>query len=270
LKVAKEYWRGEGFNMINRRRFLSTGMIGAGLAGTSGLTATSMIGKQELAEAPNIFDEKWSRAKLQYLGIPRSWWNVHHGLHPFSPERVLIIDKHSVGAAFDDTKARIMERRYEKAKSCSEQRLDYALWIMNTLASHYGVPSYYEDWATRLVMSDTFDNSFGLGNHWGVVARFQDQSDRQPVQTQNGLVDWWLFLIPEGVDVQRYDGQPTHVLFGCVDASGSRVREMVCLCYIAEVAKNLRDVVALSRMDRFTAARHLNRQLLEVLGQHSL
>jgi hypothetical protein len=267
--VSREQSHDGGFSMINRRRFLSTGMIGAGLAGTSGLTAASMIGEQELAEAPNIFDEKWSRAKLQYLGIPRSWWYVHRGLHPFSPERVLIIGKRPAVWTCDDTKARIMERRYGKAKSCSEQKLDYALWIMNTLASHYGVPAYYEDWATRLVTSNTFDNSFGLGNHWGMVARFQERGDRQPVQTHNGLVDWWLFLIPDGVDVQRYDGQPTHVLFGCVDASGSRVREMVCLCYIAEVAKNLRDVVALSRMDRFTAARHLNRQLLEVLGQGS-
>ena len=69
--------------MINRRRFLSTGIIGAGLAGTSTLAAASIVGHEEPLAATNIFDEKWARADLERLGIPRSWWHVHQGLFPF-------------------------------------------------------------------------------------------------------------------------------------------------------------------------------------------
>jgi hypothetical protein len=67
------------------------------------------------------------------------------------------------------------------------------------------------------------------------------------------------------LDFQSWDGLPTHLLFGWVDASGSLYRMLGCLCLLDKALKSIEDLVALSRMDRLTAARFLNRRLVEVL-----
>ena len=103
-----------GFNMINRRRFLSTGIIGAGLAGTSTLAAASIVGHEERSAETNVFDEKWARADLECLGIPNSWWHVHQGLFPFSPERVLVIKKRPCDWGFRSLKERLLQRGFGK------------------------------------------------------------------------------------------------------------------------------------------------------------
>jgi hypothetical protein len=249
--------------MISRRRFLSTGLVGAGLAGTSGLAAASMGRHREAAVETNTFDEVWARANLERFGIPKSWWHVHCGLHPFSPERVLVIGHRPEVWRFRALKTRLLEQGDGTEGSLSDEQLDYAIWIMHVLTTCYGVPEYFEDWATNLADRDRLGLAFGSGDHWGLLHQFQWRGADQPVRTQNGLVDWWLVLIPHGVDFQRFDGRPIHALLGCVDANGDPMREMNCMCMVSELARSLKDVVALSRMDRLAAARHLNRQLVE-------
>ena len=245
---------------MNRRRFLTTGM--AGLAGVPALAAPSRARPEEVALSINSFDEKWARADLEWLGIPRSWWHVHHGLHPFAPERVLVIQGRPSAWQYMDLKDRLLEQGFGRDEYFSEEKLDYAMWIMHMLARRYGVPEYFEDWATRLAAREKLGTVLGHWRHVGLVHQFQKRGDHQPVKTQNGLV---LFLIPGGVDFQSIDGLPTHMLLGCVDTNGSAIRELHCMCLIERLRGNLSDAVAVSQMDRLRAARHLNRQLLEFL-----
>jgi hypothetical protein len=249
--------------MMNRRRFLTAGM--AGLAGVPALAAPSRAQPEEAGFSINSFDEKWARADLERLGIPRSWWHVHHGLHPFAPERVLVLRGRPATWEYREVKDRLLEQGFGKDEYFSEEKLDYAIWMMHVLTRHYGVPVYFEDWATRLAARENLGTALGHLRHCGLVHQFQQRVDHQPVRTQNGLVDWWMFLLPGGVDFQSIDGLPTHILLGCVDTDGSVVRELWCMCLIETLRRNLSDVVAVSQMDRLEAARCLNRQLVEFL-----
>ena len=88
---AKNGKRSDGdHGMMNRRRFLSAGMIGAGLASTSSLAAASAVRHAEPIATMNIFDKKWAQADLEHLGIPKSWWHVHQGLFPLWPTASLL------------------------------------------------------------------------------------------------------------------------------------------------------------------------------------
>ena len=124
--------------MINRRQFLTTGMIGAGLATTPGLAAACRTKPEESPFTTNSFDKKWAQADLEHLGAPRSWWHVHQGLHPFSPERVLVIQGRPSDWEYKDLKNRLLEQGFGTDKYFSEEKLDYAISIMHRLAWRYG------------------------------------------------------------------------------------------------------------------------------------
>lgn len=270
--------------MFDRRKLLKTG-LGFGLGGTLFGTAAAQNGASqhaperralrpvegdtlsavESASLPdtNLFDQKWAQADLEGLGIPRSWWHVHQGLFPFAPERVLVINKRPCVWYFRSLKERLLERGYGKDKYFSEEKLDYAIWIMQTLTDYYGVPEYLEDWATRLAAREALGVAMGFASRQGFVHQFQRRDGQQTVRTRNGLVDWWLFLVPNGVDFQALDDLPTHVLFGCVDASVSR--ELPCFSLISRLGRSLDNFVELSRMDRLAAVRFLNERILQFL-----
>jgi len=110
---------------------------------------------------------------------------------------------------------RLLEKGYGADESFSEEKLDYAIWIMHTLSKCYGVPEYFDDWATRLAAREKLGAGLGLGDHWGLVHQFQQRGDHQSVRTKNGLVDWWLFLIPHGVDFRALTA---YRLMPCLDA----------------------------------------------------
>ena len=266
--------------MFDRRMLLKTG-LGIGLGGT--LFGTTVADNKAPQHAPvrgapervapgsasllgdNLFDQKWARADLEKLGIPRSWWQVHQGLFPFAPERAVVISTRPCAWSVQSLKERLLKRGFGKGEYFSEEKLDYAIWGMQLLAKYYGVPEYFEDWATRLAAREDLGVAMGLHCHWGLVHQFQQRGDQQPVSTQNGLADWWLFLVPNGVGFQSLDGLPTHVLFGCVDIDGSPGRELSCFCLMSQLARSLDNVVALSRIDRLTAVRFLNERLLQFL-----
>ena len=180
--------------MLNRRQFLTTGMVGAGLAATPGLAAACRTKPEETPFSTNSFDEKWAQADLEHLGAPRSWWHVHQGLHPFSPERVLVIQGRPSDWQYREVKNRLLEQGFGRDKYFSEEKLDYAISIMHRLTWRYGLPECFEDWATRLAAREHLGTILGHWGGCGIVHQFQRRD--QPIRTQNGLVDWWLFLIP--------------------------------------------------------------------------
>ena len=83
---------------MDRRRFLGTGLISAGLAGTHGLSLasprrTSGIGERVPKATLPEYEQILARTrKLDYLGRPTSWSVVRQGFLPISPERVLILE----------------------------------------------------------------------------------------------------------------------------------------------------------------------------------
>lgn len=252
---------------MNRRQFLSTGMIGAGLAGTSGLAAASVVKPEEPVAPMNTFDEKWACADLEHLGIPRSWWHVHQGLFPFSPERVLVIRNRPSDFAFRPLKERLLQRGFGRSANFSEEKLDYILWITHMLTKCYHLPEYFEGWGTRLAARENLGVAMGWGCHVGIVHQFQPGSGSQSVPTANGPMDWWLCLIPGGVDFQSRDGLPAHVLFGMVLADSGKdfcLYVPWCVC-LSSLLRQDEDWIVVSRMDRLTAARYLNRRLVEAM-----
>jgi hypothetical protein len=257
--------------MINRRRFLTTGLFGASLSASSlpGLGAHSIPAQ---VSPGNLFDWTWARAELEAYGIPKSWSNVSQGLFPFSPERVLVFRERPRCWPFEALKERLLQRGYGRDEYFSEEKLDYAIWIMHLLTEYYGVPQYFEDWATRLAARENLGPAMGTGGHTGLIHQFQDRfpskdKDR-PVPTQNGLVDWWLVLIPDGVDFQALDDLPTHMLCGLVESNCRGPRsECVCLELVERVCVLHDDWVTVSRMDRLDAVRCLNRRLAEALAK---
>jgi len=254
--------------MLNRRRFLTTGMIGAGAAGTSRLATASMIAPREHEPSVNLFEQKWARANLEQLGIPKSWWHVQQGLFPFSPERVLVIKNRPSVWGREPLKERLLQRGFGRSKYFSEEKLDYILWITHMLSTSYHVPEYFESWATQLAAREDLGVAMGCGRHVGIVHQFQPGRESQSVPTANGPLDWWLILIPGGVGFQSYtDDLPTHVLFGLVIADSAKdcclyLPWLECLTFLWRANP---DWVAVSRMDRLTAVRYLNRQLAEAL-----
>ena len=160
-----------------------------------------------------------------------------------------------------------MLRGYGGTSHFSKEKLDYILWATSKLTRYYGVPDHLEDWATRLAAREDLGVAMGGWKHGGFIHQFQPLGFTQPVATQNGLVDWWLFLVPDGIDFQSQDGLPTHVLFGCVEADSAAdpERQAARLGLLSRLAGRFDDWADVSQMDAFSAARHLNRRLAEVL-----
>ncbi len=217
--------------MINRRRFLTTGLFGASLSASS-LPALGPQAMPAQVSPGNLFDRTWARAELEAYGIPKSWSNVSQGLFPFSPERVLVFRERPSCWPFEALKERLLQRGYGRDEYFSEEKLDYAIWIMHLLTEYYGVPQYFEDWATRLAARESLGIAMGHRGHVGFMHQVQSKVNGDPVPTQNGLMDWWLVLIPDGVDFDALDDLPTHMLCGLVESNG-RVggfrSELMCL-----------------------------------------
>jgi hypothetical protein len=162
-------------------------------------------------------------------------------------------------------KERLLEPGLGGDGEFSEEKLDYAIQIMHLLTEYYGVPQYFEDWATRLAARESLGPALGYCAHVGIVHQFQRINDHVP--TRNGLVDWWLILIPHGVDFQALDALPIHVLYGLVDSGSCRLlsREQDCLERMKFMHMSPNDGLAISRMNRLEAARYLNRRLADAL-----
>jgi hypothetical protein len=164
-------------------------------------------------------------------------------------------------------KERLLKKGYGNTEHFSEEKLDYILWITHMLAKCYRVPEYFERWATQLANREDLGTAMAIGRHVGFVHQFQPGSGSQWVPTANGSLDWWLVLLPGGVDFQSPDGLPTHVLFGLVLADSAAdfclyIPWAECLCKSLMSPKE--KWIALSQMDRLAAARYMNQRLAEI------
>lgn len=256
--------------MIDRRRFLY-GAAGCSL--TVGMNVVGRLASASTSHQPKSkfgseeFDESLAGVEVELLGVPRSTQDRDRGLHPFWPERVLVSDSRFHAGPFPDLKERLLLRGYGGTSHFSKDKLDYILWTTSRLTRYYRVPDYSEDWAMRLAAREDLGVAMGGWKHCGFIHQFQPLGFTQPVTTKNGLVDWWLFLVRDGIDFQSQDGLPTHVLFGCVEADSAACpeRQAARLGLLSRLAGKFDDWCDVSRMDRVSAAHQLNRRLAEVL-----
>jgi hypothetical protein len=79
--------------------------------------------------------------------------------------------------------------------------------------SHYRRPDLLVTWARTLWRREAL-GSTGVGHGLGLLHDFQAYNST--VRTDSAIVDWWLVLLPGGVDWRAIDHEPVHYMVGPV------------------------------------------------------
>jgi mannitol/fructose-specific phosphotransferase system IIA component len=198
--------------------------------------------------------------KMDLLGHPRSWSAVERGLHPFTPERVIIVYgsrysytlKSAARHRLEDYLAELQaeERaRWEQQQAGCQAGGDAACWGCKLHASCYYWQGYQpETWFSKAKFDQILWLTGTLADHYqvpyaeqwarGMIGREMlgctclGEGVAIPHQYQGqtpGLVpvqcppaDWWAFLYPSGIDWNALDERPVYALFTLVFRHGVR------------------------------------------------
>ncbi len=210
--------------MIDRRDFLHGVLaLGGGLAfGAGGVAGDDgCLGGLAEGPAPRQYLADLAACDSNVLGVPRCRSLVVEGLHPIAPERVVLVDdaglrRFRLGHRGIKRRFREEEARW-RARCPSEplpqRKLDVCVGLMDRLASHYRRPDLHGRWARTLWRRELL-GSTGIGHGLGLLHDFQPCD--ATIRTTNGVVDWWLVLLPGGVDWQALDDRPVHFMVGPV------------------------------------------------------
>jgi hypothetical protein len=147
--------------------------------------------------------------RLDILGVPRSWSAVEQGLHPFTPERIAVVqrgERPRFGSHLKPGWRARVERRIDECRQklaterspsgLSAEKLESLLWVANVMSGHYKSQDVFEDWAVGIANREMI-GSTGCGDHWGLVHQFQGNES----EVDCPPIDWWLFLFPD--DIRR-------------------------------------------------------------------
>src|SRR5262245_46953995 len=158
--------------------------------------------------------------RFELLGLPRSWWVVRQGFHPVAPERVVIVRPGTHDWSNDprtrELRAALVQkvqrwrlhwdstlapgRDPEPLPGYWQVKLDTIFRIIDHLSTHYQAPEHFPVLARNMALREAL-GSTGIGRHLALLHDFQSGGTKSgPLATTNGLLDWWLFLFPEGVD----------------------------------------------------------------------
>ncbi len=269
--------------MLTRRALLrSSFQIGALAQFSDGLDPAPKATGCEPAHAVSMPQSKRhervlaSVPSLDVYGLPRSWSMVRDGLHPISPERVVIVPKITrrlicTRSDHDVERVKNLIRLHsvnigaiQRDISLSEVKLELILAITATLSDFYGCDDRFEQWAMAFAAREELAST-GMGNGFGLPHQFQPIGQR--LKTFNSPVDWWLFLYPEGADWECYDGRPLYWMivpvFTCrLPGFEMRVLERIVKSY-GHVLESEADALAwgaqLAVTNRESAAKIVNR-----------
>jgi hypothetical protein len=158
----------------------------------------------------------------------------------------------------------------------SAEKVGWIVRLTTVLADHYRIA--VERWAVGLAKREAL-GSTGLGHGAGLLHQFQDFLDRpsQDCHIANAPVDWWLFLFPEGIDWDDYDGCPVYGMIGHVFESLEPGLQLPAYCLTTDAARAVAwtgkemDPTAwqrLSALDRISAACRVNAAVLGCLSKH--
>jgi hypothetical protein len=157
----------------------------------------------------------------------------------------------------------------------SAEKVGWIVRLTTVLADHYRIP--VERWAVGLAKREALASA-GLGHGAALLHQFQDFLDRpsQDCHIANAPVDWWLFLFPEGIEWNDFDGRPVFGMIGHVFESHEPPQLPVYVLTtqaaraIAWTGQEM-DPTAwqrLSRLDRISAACRVNAAVLGCLSKH--
>ena len=91
-------------------------------------------------------------------------------------------------------------------------KLDLVAGLMDWLTRHYLQADLLCCWARKFWRREML-GSTGFGHGLGLLHDFQLL---EPVRTDNEIVDWWLVLLPDGVDWLALDERPVYFMVGPV------------------------------------------------------
>ncbi len=207
--------------MLDRRDFLRGLLALAG--GPALLPASGPTGRKPPEDtALEQYLRDLAGCDRNALGVLRAPSLLERGLHPVTPGRLVVVD---------DADLRRLSRRHHGLKRALRRKeprwlelspgtpplppakLDLVVGLMDRLTAHYARPDLFVRWA-RTLWSREMLGSTGIGRGLGLLHDFQHHEDL--VRSDNGVVDWWLVLIPGGVDWQAIDDDPVHYLVGPV------------------------------------------------------
>lgn len=269
---------------INRRGFLAAGMEASlGLAvGSLPLRMVDSAVNADQRACGGSLGSPYARRlagtrELEYLGRPRDWALVGQGLHPFSPERVVLIPEDTRLRMTDDDfnalrtdlvachRHRSKDTEQKVLDLCDSKKGELCIRLMKVMADYYQSPQCFAEWAMGLLRREAIAaTSFG---DCGLVHQFQGA---EPVMPRNRPADWWLFLAPGGVDFQALDEKPIYLLAGivmqhdCLSGHQPGI-EIGSLELISSVLYREADRRGISRLDPMAAARRLNTGVLSLL-----
>ena len=254
-----------------RRCFLDKilGGPGWGVGVRRSSAAPASVGDPPRSLPPDAGLLRWRLDRMEVLGIPKDWEAVRLALHPFSPERVLILPSDGRLGYGDrcgrDVRDRI-DQRIDSGRSemrhgpapLPGMKREAILWIIDRLTAHYHRPDLFEEWAVELADRESLSPP-KTGRHVGLAYQYQYRGE---VAVDCPPLDWWLVLIPDGLDWASPDGESIHALITHVGrvpfcAMEGRVldRALELTCLIANEVADWRGVGAMGRM---AACRHLN------------
>lgn len=260
--------------MVNRRNFVQT-CLGAGLIGP---VQSQLI--KPVTPSLNTYQQILNKTQyMDLLGHPRSWSLVERVLHPFAPERVVIMPgrQNPYYLRSNQKSRQIMDEyittyqdkeriRHEKqADSCrsgtdpcwsckqsqncyyqqpynqsfSQAKRESIFWIISIISNHYHVP-YLDGWVHGLTDRELLAST-GLGDGFALAHQYQYGAPG-PVPVQCPPIDWWMFLYPAGTDWEALDENLIHAVLITVFQNGlSEAGHLRIWCLASHLARMLVD-----------------------------
>jgi hypothetical protein len=267
--------------LIKRREFLQTTIAAVStLAMQNFCLSSAMAMDNTRPDWLTKYERSLAVSKDRELfGIPKSWSCIHEGLHPFAPERTLILPSQAHTDSRQVELAQQIGRRWDDAGASKNAETILRIVQAASVLTHvYGVQERTEDWVRRLLAwLFQFYNSVAQDHQW--VAPLSWQGHGEVVKTSNEIVDWWLILIPQGVEVPSFDGTRLHTLITPIYTQAGKPQLPVVFWDFMARAIGLQPKFSgepqaidatwldISRMDRKSACLSVNQRIARNLAQ---
>ena len=199
--------------MIERRDFLQTAIGAVSAMAIPALHRASVnVMPDPLPEWTTKIEQTLVASEdRELLGIPKSLQCVREGLHPFSPERTLILHSQAHDGRHFENAQQLAQRWGDASIPNDPETFHRIFQAASVLTQAYGFQERTKDWAVRLLWwLFHYYNWYSQDHLW--VAPCSWQHCHEPVATSNGIVDWWLILIPQGIEAPSIDGTRLHTL----------------------------------------------------------